>query len=295
MRSVRVSEAVVCLDRSTARPGAPVAAGVRWRRVLAAACMVLASGVFPATRADAQSCGGGSSGDLSGSGAHVGVSDQGCDPDDNDSGSGPGSGSGYYVRRTVRSEPVLCVATPDGLRETLRYYLAGTNTLVRTVTRCFAPDAPAPPLPPPPPSAISVFRQAPLVAPAIHLSPPANGLVGVETWLWWGVDPTIAPLSVAAGEWSASIQVHAPQLRWDLGNGDVVTSAAAGSGPDDPSLRYVYDHPCACTVTLTVRWRGTVTLTHPLAVAPIVQSVGPVDVTTAVPYAVEAREAVIVG
>ena len=145
------------------------------------------------------------------------------------------------------------------------------------------------------PSAVEVFRSAPLVAPEVHVNPVVRGLVGLETWLWWGVDPQTPSLSVQAGEWSASITVDAPHIVWDLGNGDVREGEGAGTGADDPSLRYVYERQCDCVITLTVEWSGTVTLTHPLAPAPVVESVGPVEFTDSIPYVVEEREAVIVG
>jgi hypothetical protein len=60
-------------------------------------------------------------------------------------------------------------------------------------------------------------------------------------------------------------------------------------------VSYVYTRQCDCAISLTVEWSGVVTLTHPLAPAPVVQAVGPVAFTDAFPYAVEEREAVIVG
>ena len=177
----------------------------------------------------------------------------------------------------------------------MAYFSLDTELLVNTVTRCIEADVPGAPAPPPAPSAVEVFRSAPLVAPAVHVNPTVRGLVGLETWLWWGADVGMPSLSVQAGEWTASITVDAPTIVWDLGNGDVIQGDGAGTGPGDPSLRYVYEHACDCTITLTVRWSGVVTLTHPLAPAPIVEAVGPVDVAESLPYVVEEREAVIVG
>ena len=127
------------------------------------------------------------------------------------------------------------------------------------------------------------------------MNPRVRGLVGLETWLWWGADVSTPSLSVQAGEWSASITVDAPTITWNLGNGDVLRGNGAGTGDADPSLRYVYERACECTITLTVEWTGVVTLTHPLAAAPIVQRVGPVAFSESFPYVVEEREAVIVG
>jgi hypothetical protein len=75
----------------------------------------------------------------------------------------------------------------------------------------------------------------------------------------------------------------------------VFTAESAGVDERDPSLTYVYRYQCDCTVTLTVEWSGTVTLTHPLTPVPMVQEVGPVSFTDSFAYVVESREGVIVG
>jgi hypothetical protein len=122
-----------------------------------------------------------------------------------------------------------------------------------------------------------------------------RGLVGLETWLWWGADTAVPALSVTAGEWTASIEVQASDITWDLGNGDLLRATSAGTGAGDPSLTYVYTEQCDCTVTLTVAWSGVVTLTHPLLAAPIVEAVGPVSFSDSFAYVVDEREAVIIG
>ena len=204
-------------------------------------------------------------------------------------------------RRTTRPREVSACDNPDSLAETIRENEVGSNTVAHSVSHCFRRPprdrgpAAAAPSSPPPPAAVEVFQSAPLVAPAIRVNPQVRGLVGLEAWLWWGADVALPTLTVAAGEWSASIVVDAPTLVWDLGNGDVLRGDGVGTGPAAPSLRYVYENVCDCTITLTVRWTGTVTLTHPAASAPIVEAVGPVDFTTSIPYEVEEREAVIVG
>jgi hypothetical protein len=116
----------------------------------------------------------------------------------------------------------------------------------------------------------------------------------LETYLWWGADTAVPPLSVTAGEWTATVEARVSSLRWDLGNGDVLTGRGSGSEPV-PSATYVYTESCDCTVSLTVVWEGTVTLTHPALPAPIVEPVGPVEVTDSFAYEVEEREAVIIG
>ena len=130
--------------------------------------------------------------------------------------------------------------------------------------------------------------------PEVHTSPPGRGLVGFETWLWWGADTEPPPISVTVGEWTATVAPVLQQVEWDMGNGDVVT----GNGPGteaDPSATYVYERQCACTVTLTATWGGSVTLSHPLLPTPIQQSAAGVPFTATAAYDVVEREAVIVG
>ena len=257
------------------------------RRFVLAVVLITGVVAVPSSAVLAQSCGS-SGGGLSEDGAQVRAHD--C--------SGPTGGSGgpsqFEVVRQVQSAPLVCAGYPDALQETIRWYLIGTNELVGSVTRCVGANVPDPPLPPPPPSALELFRQAPLPAPEVHVSPRVRGLVGLETWLWWGADVDVPPLTVTAGEWSASIEVEAASITWDLGNGDVLTSADPGHGPRRPALTYVYESQCDCTITLSVAWEGVVTLTHPLAPAPIVQAVGPLTVDGTFAYEVEEREAVIV-
>ena len=196
--------------------------------------------------------------------------------------------------RSVREEPSLCPGTPDARMEIIDIYDRATGALVDTVSRCVEPNIPGDPQPPPAPSALEVFERLPLPLPRVQTSPPGQGLVGFETWLWWGGDDTPPPVSVVVGEWAATVQPTLAAIEWDMGNGDRVI----GNGPgreEQPSARYTYTTQCECTITMTLRWTGTVTLTHPLAPAPLVQQAPPVPFSGSAAYDVVEREAVVVG
>ena len=255
-----------------------------------AALLVLVVGLTTSSAAlAADGCGGGGGGSISGGLINVGADDAPCEPSELP------AGAGFVYVRTVKSEPLLCPGTPDGLQETIEWFDPATNERVGSITRCLGPNVPDPALPAPAPSGESLFRQAPLPLPEVRVNPRVRGLVGLETYLWWGADLAVPPLSVTAGEWTAAIEVQASRITWDLGNGDVLTADSAGTSDADPSLTYVYTEQCDCTITLTVEWSGVVTLTHPLAPGPIVEQVGPVAFTDSFDYVVDEREAVIVG
>jgi hypothetical protein len=188
----------------------------------------------------------------------------------------------------------LCAGTPDARLEILQYFDPVTNLLVDTVSRCIGPNIPGDPQPPAPPSASEVVQRLPLPAPLVNTSPPGQGLVGFETWLWWGGDANPPPVTIVVDGWSATVQPVLLGVDWDMGNGDVV----AGNGPgseDNPSAKYTYETQCDCTITVTLTWGGTVSMSHVLAPVPIVTQAPPVQFATSTPYDVIEREAVVVG
>jgi hypothetical protein len=211
--------------------------------------------------------------------------------------SGGANGGGtddYVVTRFVRAEPALCAGTPDALQEIIEYRDPASGALVDRVVRCVGPNIPRQPQPPAPPSATEVVSRLPLPPPLVNTSPPGRGLVGFETWLWWGGDANPPPVTVVVDGWSATVTPVLLGVDWDMGNGDHVAGNGTGS-EESPSAKYTYETHCDCTITVTLTWGGTVTLTHPLAPAPIVVDAPPVPFATSAPYDVVEREAVVVG
>lgn len=233
-------------------------------------------------------------GDIGGGGGYGGGGTISCDGDSQGGGSDQGNPGGFVLRET-RSEPSICAGTPDALMELLSFYDAGGN-LVNTISRCVGAIVPGEPVPvpPPPPSPTEVMERLPLPAPEVHTSPPGQGLVGFETYFWWGAVTTLPPVNVQVGEWSATVTPQLEQVRWDFGNGDSATSDRAGSEAD-PSVVYTYTSQCDCTVTVTATWGGTVSLSHPLLGAPLTQQATGVAFSESLPYDVIEREAVVVG
>jgi hypothetical protein len=223
---------------------------------------------------------GGADGSYGGSGSAV--CDVGAD----------GSGAAYSVLRVVRPEPSLCAGTPDALQEIVELREPSSGALVDRVVRCIGPNIPGDPAPVPP-SVTDVMQRLPLPMPEIHTSPRNRGLVGVETWLWWGGEDTPPPVVIGVDGWTATVQPRLARIEWDMGNGDVVEGNGPGSEAQ-PSATYVYERQCDCTITVTLVWAGSVTFSHPLVPAALVQESPGVPFTTSMPYEVEEREAVIV-
>lgn len=200
----------------------------------------------------------------------------------------------YAVVREIRSEPIICIGTPDGLMETIRFYDRVTGTLIRTVSRCVGASVPGEPSAPPPPAPTDVLRRLPLPMPEIHTSPPGQGLVGFETHFWWGADTAVPPVTVTVGDWTATVAPRLERVEWDFGNGDTASSNVAGT-EQDPSVVYTYEQQCECTVTVTATWGGQITLAHPLLGTPVAQTATGVPFTATLAYDVQEREAIIVG
>jgi hypothetical protein len=212
------------------------------------------------------------------------------------------------VYRVVNEAPISFCANPgsrDGLSDTIRTFVTDvdTRTSPPTIThstfcgqypRTVGDPAVVTPLPPiPPPEA--VFAAAGLPDPAVSISPHNQGLVGLDTWLWYEGDTEVALAPIGLGGWSVSSSMHIVEYCWDVGEGrggDVVCATRAGSEAA-PAQTHIYDHHGAYTVSVSTRWEGTYTLTHPALPAPMTLPLGPgLTLTGTLPYPVIEIEAV---
>ena len=253
------------------------------------AAAVLAVGAPSAGASGTYDCARVIEGDIGNHGTYGGTGTTVCPPG---GGGGAAGGPAYVIDVTVVADANVCNDTPDARLEIRRYYDPVTRVLVATERQCIGPDIPGDPVPVPP-SVVDVMQRLPLPPPQIHTSPHNRGLVGIETWLWWGGEQSPPPVVIGVDGWTASVQPRLASIEWDMGNGDRV----AGNGPgseEQPSATYVYERQCDCTITVTLVWAGAVTFSHPLLPAPIVQESPGVPFTTSVTYEVDEREAVIV-
>jgi hypothetical protein len=253
---------------------------------VAVAVLIFLAGIFtPAVESGAASCGASIEGGVYGTGTYGGSGSTTACPT-------PASGGrATTAEREVLFDPV-CAGTPDARLEVVRVYDTASGVLLRTERNCVGPNIPGDPAPVPP-SVTDVMQRLPLPMPEIHTSPRNRGLVGVETWLWWGGEDTPPPVVIGVDGWTATVQPRLARIEWDMGNGDVVEGNGPGSEAQ-PSATYVYERQCDCTITVTLVWAGSVTFSHPLVPAALVQESPGVPFTTSMPYEVEEREAVIV-
>jgi hypothetical protein len=134
------------------------------------------------------------------------------------------------------------------------------------------PDAVAAPAPDPEALAEQARRQLRLSGPRIVLSPAADQLVGLPTWLWLDAAGWNQVASTAsAGGVSVTAVAKPTQVTWSLGDGGTVTCTGPGTpyppGADpksaSPDCGYTYRHRSldttggTFTVTASVRWDVT--------------------------------------
>lgn len=131
------------------------------------------------------------------------------------------------------------------------------------------PTAPA--VAPQLPAPQEIWEHVPLPRPDWGLNPSANGLTGLETWLW---DPNGgAPVSATVTLDGFTATATARPVRWEWRmweRGDTpnvnppprVVSTSPGS-PERPAGKYMYETNGEYTVTRTVVWAGSYTLAGP--------------------------------
>lgn len=130
-------------------------------------------------------------------------------------------------------------------------------------TTCFPPEL-APPIPPPPPPApptleeITRVAKGAFIAPSVHLSPPGDGLTGLDTWFWYeGEDVATAGETIRGYQVVATMRPVA--YVWDTGDdrpGHVLSSTQPGSA-GAPAATWLYETKGTYTVYVQAIWDGT--------------------------------------
>lgn len=109
-----------------------------------------------------------------------------------------------------------------------------------------------------------ILERAPAGAPAF--SPVAEGLTGLDTWLWYEGGTEIPPFRLRFTDPGSGITMELEawatleQFTWDMGDGGVVASTRSGSAddlPDTAAATYLYETKGEYTVTFTAGWIGT--------------------------------------
>ena len=98
--------------------------------------------------------------------------------------------------------------------------------------------------------ALWAIDQVSYETPAIELSPAAQQIVGVETWLSITNDLELDQVTAQAGPIWVTARPELTQISWDLGNGDTVTCAAQAAAITwDPNGGPNQTTPCGYTYT----------------------------------------------
>jgi hypothetical protein len=165
-----------------------------------------------------------------------------------------------------------------------------TQAVVETRYGCGLRNAP-PPLPgpgesdavtAPPPTAEEVWASVPLPLPGFEMN-PTQGLTGLETLLWTAEPGAVDLILPPVRGYVITAQARPTQYRWVMGDGDIEVSPSAGTGPDNPSARHMYDTKGDFTVTLEIVWTGSFTAEGNGA-PPQTTSLGSTSRQSAVPY-----------
>lgn len=134
-------------------------------------------------------------------------------------------------------------------------------------TTCFPPDAPpelAPPPPPAPPTMaeITVLAQEGVIAPSVGVSPPGDGLTGLETWFWYQGEVEVTVPATIRG-YDVVATMRPTTFLWETSDsrpGHLLASTSPGSATA-PAGRWVYETKAAYRVYVQAVWEGTWTFT----------------------------------
>jgi hypothetical protein len=131
-----------------------------------------------------------------------------------------------------------------------------TETVMQT--SCF-PPIDAPPVTPPPPAPptmaeITALAQAEVRPPTVGVSPPGDGLTGLETWFWYeGQDQVSVETSIRG--YAVTATMTPSHYFWETGQG-LLGSPVPGSA-SAPAATYVYETKNDYRIFVQVVWDGT--------------------------------------
>jgi len=170
-------------------------------------------------------------------------------------------------------------ATSDG------HYIATTGAI------CVALDPDAPDAPPPapalrqPPTIGEVWRTVALPAPSIGVSPEANGVTGLATWVWTG--GSTAPVAVAVSLRGYTITGTARVTGFAAfpGVGGWLLGDSPGT-PEDPAFTHTYEQTGTYRLGVATMWSASAVLTGPGLATPLVINLGTALVTNGRDYPV---------
>jgi hypothetical protein len=193
--------------------------------------------------------------------------------------------------------PVVPGAVPWGWWYTVVAIDNATGLVISTELVC-VPLVPgtngAPPAPavPDPPTIADIWDAVGIPFPGVGVSPEAEGVVGLDTWLWSG-GPDVVQIAVTLDGYTVTGTAKRSQFRFDAGDGVTSTSVVPGSSTA-PAATHVYDVKGAYAVRVASVWEATVTMTGLGLPVPVPVALGTAVLTSTLDYPVVEVRSVLV-
>lgn len=140
-----------------------------------------------------------------------------------------------------------------------------TTTVLRR--SCFPPElAPRtlPPPPPPPPTLAEITQvvRAEILVPDVKVNPSAEGVTGLETWLWYEGQQEVT-VSTGIRGYRVTATMRPTRFYWDTGDGGALRESSVPGSETAPAATWIYDTKAPYRVRLQVVWDGTWSFSGP--------------------------------
>jgi hypothetical protein len=194
--------------------------------------------------------------------------------------------------------PVSPDAVPWGWWYTVVAIDTATGQVISRETVC-VPLTPADPNGPPPPPALpepptiaQIWDAVGIPAPGLGVNPDAEGVVGLDTWLWSGGATTVG-IAVTLDGYTVTGVARRTGFRFDPGEREPLVTTAPGT-PSHPAATHVYERKGEYTVAVGSVWDADVTMTGPGIPTPLPIAIGTAVVSATRDYTVVEVRSVLV-
>jgi len=136
-------------------------------------------------------------------------------------------------------------------------------------------EIPPPPELPQPPTVEEIWNSARIPQPVVHTSPIAEGVTGLETWLWAESPETVTVSTPPLNGYVVTGTARCVGFRFDFGDGAVV-EARSGGTEREPAARHVYERKGRYRLRVETVWEASFTMTGAGLTTPL-----PIDVEQA--------------
>jgi hypothetical protein len=109
--------------------------------------------------------------------------------------------------------------------------------------------------PPTPPTPAEVWDRVGIPVPGIGVNPAAEGLTGLDTWLWYEGSRGVT-VTVSLRGYTVTATAGPSKYRWGMGDGTTYTTTDPGSEAD-PAATHMYETREEYPLSLDVTWEGS--------------------------------------